>query len=605
MPGLVGIISPIAGNENRKDLLEMVGTMHQEPFYSVGTYINEKIGLYVGWTCIRGSYSDCMPITNETKDVILFFNGEHHSSKDELDRNPSGGRSHNAIIVLRMYQEKGYDFLKYLNGWFHGIVVDLKKQEIALFNDRYGMQRLNYHENADSLVFASEAKAILKVRSELRVLEPQSVGEFFICDCVLQNRTLFRNIVKLPGGSVWTYRNAKLQSKDFYFKTEDWESQPLLATEDLSQNLEKLFPQVVERYVEPPGLPVGVSLSGGIDTRQLMAYIDNRRFAIPCYTFSGMYRESFDVKLARRVAIACGQRHEPLELGRDFLSSFPALTEKTVYLADGSFPATGAYELYLNKLAREIAGIRLTGNYGSEVFRGVRGVKASLPNENLYDKDLYNNLHCARKTFQEESKCHQLTFSLFKQAPWLGSGRLSIEQSQVVPRTPFMDNDLVKLMYRAPDSIHSSTDIQWRLIERGNRDLINIPTDRGLHGRSGAISARLAYLMSYPAFKADYCYKSGMPQWMEKIHYLFGPMQPEKLLIGRHRFTHYRIWFRKELAPYIKDMLLDSKTLQRPYWNKSFIEPMVLRHIKGDRNYTNEIDQVLTMELIHRLFIDA
>jgi len=79
------------------------------------------------------------------------------------------------------------------------VLVDLKQKEIKVFNDRYGMQRLYYFEDGESLLFASEAKAILEVRRELRTLESQGIGEFLSCGCVLQDRTLFRNIYKLPG----------------------------------------------------------------------------------------------------------------------------------------------------------------------------------------------------------------------------------------------------------------------------------------------------------------------------------------------------------------------------------------------------------------------
>jgi asparagine synthase (glutamine-hydrolysing) len=51
-------------------------------------------------------------------------------------------------------------------------------------------------------------------------------------------------------------------------------------------------------------------------------------------------------------------------------------------------------------------------------------------------------------------------------------------------------------------------------------------------------------------------------------------------------------------------MLLDSRTLSRPYWQKKNLEAMVRRHTKGDRNYTNEIHRVLSLELAHRLFLD-
>lgn len=607
MPGLTGIIGTTPANSNRSDLLEMTRSMQHESFYSSGTYINEEVGLYIGWTCHKGSFCDYMPIMNKSQEFLLFFYGEHFMDQNSFDELYTRGHAiekFDARVLLHLYEEKGFDFLKCLNGWFHGLIVNLKNKEMALFNDRYGMQRLYYYEERDNILFASEAKAILKVRKELRTLDPRSVGEYLTCDCVLQDRTFFHKVFKLEGGSLWTFKNARQQKRERYFEPQEWENQSRLGEDKFSMELENLFPRIMERYVQS-SLPLGISLSGGLDTRQLMAYINSQRFRIPCYSFDGMYRESFDAKIAKKVATACGQNHQSLVLDRDFLFSFPKLAEETVYLSDGCLDVCSAYELYLNRLARQIATVRLTGSYGSEVFRGLRGMKSVSPDENMIHQDYREHINNAMNVFKDISKCHNLTFSVFRQAPWYGYGRLSVEQSQVVLRTPFMDNDLVGLMYRTPDNIRASTQLQWRLIEHANPALIAIPTDRGLLGRSGTISSRWAYFVSYFLFKADYLYKSGMPHWMEQMHYLLGPLQPEKLLIGRHRFYHFRIWFRNELSTYLKDVLLDPIVAQRPYLNGEFIEPMVMRHIKGDRNYTEEIGKVLTLEMIQRLFVDS
>jgi asparagine synthase (glutamine-hydrolysing) len=85
---------------------------------------------------------------------------------------------------------------------------------------------------------------------------------------------------------------------------------------------------------------------------------------------------------------------------------------------------------------------------------------------------------------------------------------------------------------------------------------------------------------------------------------MLGPVQPEKLLIGRHRFAHFRVWFRQQLAAYIQEILLDSKTAGRPYFNHAFVKQMVRRHLKGERNHTDDIERVLTVELTCRLFVD-
>ena len=65
-----------------------------------------------------------------------------------------------------------------------------------------------------------------------------------------------------------------------------------------------------------------------------------------------------------------------------------------------------------------------------------------------------------------------------------------------------------------------------------------------------------------------------------------------------------RVWYRDALAQYVREILLDSRSLARPYLERSGVEEIVRGHLKGNRNYTNEIHQLLTLELVHRLFID-
>jgi asparagine synthase (glutamine-hydrolysing) len=64
------------------------------------------------------------------------------------------------------------------------------------------------------------------------------------------------------------------------------------------------------------------------------------------------------------------------------------------------------------------------------------------------------------------------------------------------------------------------------------------------------------------------------------------------------------VWYRDVLSKYVRDMLLDPRTLSRPYLEGKGLETVVRGHLKGDRNYTTEIHKVLTLELLHRLFLD-
>ena len=95
-----------------------------------------------------------------------------------------------------------------------------------------------------------------------------------------------------------------------------------------------------------------------------------------------------------------------------------------------------------------------------------------------------------------------------------------------------------------------------------------------------------------------------MPQWLARLDHALAPLHLERLFLGRHKFYHFRVWYRDALAGYVREMLLDPRTLSRPYLDRRAVEAIVRGHLKGGRNYTTEIHKLLSLELFHRLFID-
>ena len=106
-------------------------------------------------------------------------------------------------------------------------------------------------------------------------------------------------------------------------------------------------------------------------------------------------------------------------------------------------------------------------------------------------------------------------------------------------------------------------------------------------------------------FKAEYAYDYGMPQWLAGLDHFLSPLRLERLFLGNHKMYHYRVWYRDILSSYVQEMLLDSRTLSRPYLERKGVEAIVRGHLKGNRNYTTEIHRLLSLELLHRLFVDA
>ena len=180
-----------------------------------------------------------------------------------------------------------------------------------------------------------------------------------------------------------------------------------------------------------------------------------------------------------------------------------------------------------------------------------------------------------------------------------------MERSQLTVRSPYLDNDFVRTAFRAPNNNGASNeDIRLRLIRDGNPALAQIRTDRGFGGNSGRISRAVSRGLLEFTFKAEYAYDYGMPQWLARVDHLFSPLHLERLFLGRHKFYHFRVWYRDALSKYVRDMLLDPRTLSRPFLNPKRVEAVVNGHIKGGLNYTTEIHKLLSLELLHRLFFD-
>lgn len=608
MPGIVGIIGKIPSEKCKININDMIHIMQHESFYSSGTLFNEQLGTYAGWICHKDSFCDCMPLWNEKKNIVLIYFGENFTDLDLFDKLKAKHHkfdNSSASYLIHMYEERGIEFLKDLNGWFSGLLVDLQTKKIILFNDRYGMQKIFYHESNDAFYFASEAKALLKILPELCTLDMKSLGELMSCGCVLENRTLFKNIFLLPVASAWSFQSDSSVKKNCYFTNDVWENQPWLEKEFFYNKLKDTFVRILPRYFRA-NQQIGISLTGGLDTRMILEYHDLAAGKYPCYTFNGTYRDCYDVKVARKVAAVMNQKHYTITVDNNFISNFSTYAEKTIYITDGYLDISGSPEIFINKQVREIAPLRMTGNFGSELLRNITYLKANKLNDHIFHNDFIVNIQDSINILErlKQTIVNPLTFLLFVETPWFGNNRLVSEQSQITLRTPYLDNDLVSLMYRAPMGARTTKELSLRLIFDGNPALSEIPTDRGYGGNSIFPISPLAQLYYQFTVKAEYAYNYGMPQWLARLDYYFKHLHFERLFLGRNKFDHFRIWYRDRLTDYVKAMLLDNKTLKRPYLNRKAVESIVEDHTKGYRNYTTEITQLLTLELIQRLLIE-
>jgi asparagine synthase (glutamine-hydrolysing) len=602
MPGIVGIISGNKPPEECERLVAcMTESMMHQSFYTSGKESFAELGVFVGWVAHADSFAAGQTFWNESRDVALLLAGECFFGvevRTRLERKGHDLGTSAGSSLVHLYEEMGTGFVGELNGLFSGLLVDLRAKKAFLFNDRYGIERLYWHETKEATYFASEAKALLRVLPKLRVFDEEAISDYLRFGCTLEWRTLFRGVQLAPGGSLWTTRNGECH-KSKYFSPADWEAQAELSVAAVEEKLAETLERVLPMYFDS-SCPVGIALTGGLDTRMIMACLPRTAHAPVCYTYAGLKGETRDARVASRVAEVCGLQHELLRVGPDFFSDYGKWVERSVHVTDGCFGALGAHEVYLNALARRKSTIRVTGVFGSEILRGVSTFKARTPSVEL--------LHTRGASSPVSSSSawetmHPVTFAAFCEIPWNIQPSLAACRSQVGFRTPFLDNSLVSLAYQVPSGLRRSAQISIRLIEKRNPRLAAIPTDRGYLGKGGSFSRSMRRALAEVTFKLDYYRNEGMPNALARLDGGFEAVNNWLPIFGQHKYLHYRRWFRSQLRDYLRDAVEEIAVHGSGRWDAGEIRRMAEEHISGVRNRIHDIGLVLTLGTAERILL--
>ena len=196
------------------------------------------------------------------------------------------------------------------------------------------------------------------------------------------------------------------------------------------------------------------------------------------------------------MASVCQQPHQVITVGDEFLSRFPYYAEHSVYLTEGTLDVSRSSDLYVSERAREIAPVKIVGTYGSEILCQLAMFKPEVPAPGLFRSEFLSYIQQASATYAELRREHPVTFAAFHQSPWYHHGVLAIEESQLTVRSPYLDNDFVRTVYRAPKSNNCANgDLRLRLIGDGDPVLLRLRSDRGVGenrdvwGRPPAVSS--------------------------------------------------------------------------------------------------------------------
>lgn len=579
--------------------------MRHEDFYATGTFSAPELGVHAGWIAHENSFASGQVFQNEQKDMALIFSGEcfvDAAVKNQLKQNGHIFSEKGGDWLVHFYEEHGAQFFEKLNGLFSGLLIDRRQRRVFLFNDRYGMERVYWHENPDAFYFASEAKALLRVLPALREFDREGVAQFLGVGCALAGRTLFRDVQLLPGGSRWVFENGNIR-REKYFSPETWEALPKLQGPEYEAQFRAVFERILPRYYQSDS-KIGISLTGGLDTRLIMACHPHDPHRETSYTFTGPAGQTLDDRVAARVATACGLEHQLLRLDSDFFSNFGAHADKTVFVTDGCSGITGAHEIYFHKQARPLASLRLTGNYGSEICRAITTFKPLRLAPEIFNTSFLPAVNAAANHLAAQ-KTHPDTFAAFQEVPLNLFGNLAAGRSQISFRTPYMDNELVALAYQCPAELKKSSLPSMRLVKACSPALDRIPTDRGfISDRSDPeIFARRVF--AEVTFKLDYCSNAGLPHPFGPLDPVFKPIVRALGIAGLHKFLKYSTWFRDSLAPFVTERVTAAAKQADGFWNAQSLEQLAREHLSGGKDFPSEINAALTLESLQRqLFRD-
>ena len=374
MCGIAGVIS-LGENlrpEDRSDAEQMLSALrHRGPD---GAALLESPRAVVGNTRLRVtdlSAAADLPMTSEDGSLWLAYNGAVTDFRELRRRLQARGRplrtASDAEVVLRLYEERGIAMLDELTGMFAFCIVDRRRRKAYLARDFYGQRPLFHHQRNGRLYFASEIKSFLELPGFDKSLDVEGLYHFFSLAYVPGRRTPFSSVRELPGGCLLEIDldTGKLSEREYYRLR--YEADESLTEDQAAARVRDLMLDSVRRSVDVD-VPVGLALSGGVDSGGLLALLKELGLARKVHTFSlRMDSPSFDESDYQRrlVEFARPIHHEVTVKAADVERN---LLRHMAYLDEPSGDGAAIPFFLLAEQAGEHVRVMLSGEGGDEVF---------------------------------------------------------------------------------------------------------------------------------------------------------------------------------------------------------------------------------------------
>ncbi|MBI1847619.1 MAG: asparagine synthase (glutamine-hydrolyzing), partial [Candidatus Rokubacteria bacterium] len=370
---MCGIVGNVFAAGDRTPALEvlrrMAGRLRHRGPDDEGFVVAGRGGLGLRRLSIIDLAGGRQPMTGETGRAWVVCNGEIYNHRELTEELRAAGhrfttRSDTEVIV-HGWEEYGLGVLERLEGMFAIAIWDESTRTLMLARDRAGIKPLYYALLADQLVFASELGAMLEHPAVDRALDLAGLSCYLAHEYVPAPRAILRHVRKLRAGHWLTYTDGRAKVEP-YWDVAPGPARAVGAGEAVAE-LRRALDTVVRQHLISD-VPLGVFLSGGIDSSTVAAFAARHVGRLKTFAI-GFEDRSFDESArARRVARALGTEHHEETVGPraglELIARLPDLLDEP--LGDASLLPT----YLLSRFARASVTVALSGDGGDELFAG-------------------------------------------------------------------------------------------------------------------------------------------------------------------------------------------------------------------------------------------
>jgi asparagine synthase (glutamine-hydrolysing) len=612
MCGICGIASS-RGTVDPERLRRMSTTLYHRGPDSEGSHVDGPVGIAARRLAIIDLTGGDQPIANEDGTVVVVQNGEIYNYRElmhELERAGHRFRTRcDTEVLVHGYEEWGAKLWERLRGMFAVAVWDARERRLVLARDRFGIKPLAYRDVGGELSFSSELDALEQGEIDLDALEA-----FLTFNVVPGPLSIFKDIRKLLPGHTLTWQDGRTKIEQ-YARTG-----PLSPRhdEDEAELLEECRARLRDsvRAHLIADVPVGVLLSGGVDSGALTAFAAEES-SEAVRTFSiGFEEASFnELDGARAVAQRYSTVHRELTLRPNAALLLPALADAF----DEPFADSSALPTYLvSKLAAEDVKVALSGEGADELFGGYYTYVADLLAERLgplaarmrpladrlpsstrkasFDYRLKRFTRAAALPPLERHHTYKEIFSSDVRAEL--TGRRSAFDPLVGYRERFAGTEGHELLTRLQD-----VDFGLYLVD----DLLT-KTDRA--SMAWSLEARVPFMdtvVSNFAFSLPGKHKVRGFSKKRLLRKALEPLLPDEIIHGKKRGFSIpaAAWLRGELEPFARETLSPETIRRQGYLQPEAVTRLIDEHVSGREDLSRQLWGLLAFTLWHERHVEG